>query len=40
MFRSYVNDCYIEITVTETNTGLSDTIKIRLEKNEIGEREF
>lgn len=37
-FRSYVNDCYIDITVTETNTGLSDTIRVRLEQQEVVER--
>lgn len=40
VFRSYVNDCYIDITVTETNTGLSDTIRVRLEQQEVVEKAY
>ena len=34
-FRSYVNDCYFTITLTEKTSGLTKTIKIRLDQTAV-----
>ena len=34
-FRSYVNDCYFTVTLTEKTSGLSKTIKIRFDKTAV-----
>ena len=31
-FRSYVSDCFVEITVTEKNTGLSTSFRVQVAK--------
>ena len=34
-FRSYVNDCYFTVTITEKTSGLSKTIKIRFDNTAV-----
>ena len=34
-FRSYVGDCYFTVTITEKTSGLSETIKIRLDNTAV-----
>ena len=34
-FRSYVNDCYFTVTLTEKTSGLSKTIKIHFDKTAV-----
>ncbi len=34
-FRSYVNDCYFTVTLTEKTSGLSETIKIRFDNTAV-----
>lgn len=34
-FRSYVNDCYFTVTITEKTSGLSKTIKIHFDKTAV-----
>ena len=34
-FRSYVNDCYFTVTITEKTSGLSETIKFRIDSTAV-----
>ena len=34
-FRSYASDCYFTVKITETNSGLSETIKIRFDESVV-----
>ena len=34
-FRSYVNDCYFTVTITEKTSGLSETIKFRIDNTAV-----
>ena len=45
IFRSYVSDCYFTVTLKETKSGLTKTIKIRFDETvvagvEMGENEM